>query len=1109
MEPWKQYQQQQDIKEQEKAKQEPTSAAPWMQYQQQPEQPAPAEQSNNAAPWTQYQTTPAAPEKPSSYERATSIRRTDKGGAIASEKITQEELEEIARQTGTDAQKLKEFVPYFGVFNQGDESIGSALKAAAGQAGKMAFGVPQKLLKMAQDDKYEEALDILGSLAGQKQSYFLDVAGILGGPGTAAIKAGKEISAAQKLGTVAKEVGKGATLGAAAGAAQADKDEELKGAATGAAVGGAIAAPLVTYKVMKNASKWSDNKIRQGIENIQKNSANIEDAYAAQRPARALEIEAIKEAAPAYRKDFSQFNISDETANRFISEEARTAALTEGTAENKLLSQFLNTKMGKVAGEGVRESADRSPEEINKALSYLKLRSINDDLKRTYGSTLDELSSRGSSEVSRLVDELDKTNFALQAVRGKGFEKRLNPFERIGYNIMKYTSDSKPFLQVLDDRYGTNWELIADNASKKMNLVYGAGIRKWAPQINEIAQAAKDPALFNKVVQEVESGVPVSKEAKYLADFFEQVRQDANSQGANIQKLSGAGYFPKLRKSPAEYIRSYRQEADKLQQTIDFSELTDESMKKLMKVNPEFRDFAEETLRMGDMSFSADNFKQAYSVLNNDISKARQALNMKSFAQMQRSDANLPMWARELDPAKAASRWVTNTYKYLALKDELTQLKSAEEIARKAKDTVAADYLKNLREDWMGGRINTVASWGKKQSEKWSIRMDQLKDQAIKDGQANKAWFYDGLKDLPDFLTKAQNTLYVNAMGLSPKAAAQNLASFYIQNFPELGHTDAIKYSMSALPKLGQLVRKGQMAEYVYQKGLIDRDWTGEAVNVLSNNLRQSLARRVGKKAAEKYSQAAMAAFKISEITARAMSSLMAEGIGKDVLKNPELRNKLLLNMKSGAYKRQLQNALEKRDEKQIVDVLTHYMNSNNMYNYQKLNQAEFARSLGPLVSMFSKWPTMAIGSVGKELLSGSGLTPAVAKNMRLLYAPLMTLYIADKVSDQTLKPAVGEQRYESVLGKKGLTGMNVVSAVPTDVFNKEGLLDKPVVRAAKAAGQFAADVVNTDTPFGKDFSKAYKEIAPIYVPVLPLIDKVMTREVPRLIYNEKPKKDK
>lgn len=1055
--------------------------------------------------WEQTTPTTAAPkevEGPGAYQRAEEIRQTPKGGLLASEKVTDDEIAEIAAQTGTDPEKLKEYVNYFGVFREGEEGPAATGKALLGQAGKLAFGIPQKIMKVAQDDKYEEALDILGALAGQKQSYFLDVAGMLGGPNVAVGRAIRAI--APETGAVTKALagaGEAIATGATAGVAQSEKGKELEGGLIGAGGGAIISALPATARGIKKFTNWSDKKIQEGLKNIRANSANIEEAYAKSLPERLPELNAKKAASRLNVRDPKEFTqqISDETAKALVGDDAIKKATTEGTAENTLVLQLL--------GRGERDTVLEA--EAAKALAFAKMKATSKELKRTFGESLTQLQKgRTPEDVSKLLDELDKTKFAMQAVAGKGFEKTFNPLERIGYKLMSYLSDSKPFLQILDDRYGTNWELIADNASKKMNLVYGASVRKFAKDISDIATLTKDPARYRQIVDEVESGNPTSPEAQKIKQFFETVLADANEKGANIQQLKGKGYFPKLRKSPVEYIRSYRQEADRLQEVhkIDFSDITDANLTKLMDAHPDIKSFIDETLRVTDLNVpTATNVKQAFMIMNGDIARARQALNLKAFATQQRSKTELPEWAREIDPAKAAQRWVTNTYKFLALKDELAQLNAAEQIAKKANDKVAAEYLRNLRQDWMGGRIDTLASWGKKQAEKWQINMDAAREKALKEGKTTLARWYEGAKDLPDMFTKAQNNVYTNALGLSPKAAVQNLASFYTQNFPELGHATSIYYTGKALPKLGKLIKNGELGDYVYRQGLLDRDWTAEAADVMAGNLRKSFARKMTSKAAEKYANVVMAAFKGSELTARAMTSLIAREIAEDMIPNPELRNKLVSGLKSGAYRRALQNALEKRDVEATKNILTTYMNSNNMYNYNKLNQAEFARSLGPMFSIFSKWPSMAIGVQMKDFLSGGGVTPAAIRSMRLLYLPYVTMYLADAVADRTVKPLVGEQRAEATIGKKGLHGMMLVDATPTGVFERGGILASPAVRAANTV---AKSIVSEDQ-LGERFTTAFKNLASTYVPVLPLVDRVMTRDIPKLIYNEKPERSK
>lgn len=1028
--------------------------------------------------------------KESAYSTAAQLNTTGKGGALQAKPITDAELEDIAHQTGTDAKALREIAPFFtGAPESANPSeIGMS---ALGRLGRMTFNVPQKLFKKyGADPKYEHALDILDELAKQKQSYGADIADVLtlGVPGAKAGAAAVEtLPAAAKVGL--KSVG-ATGVGAVAGAAGAEQGEEARGAAYGAALG-AMLSPAVTGRISK--------EVQKGIDRIKEKSPQVDQVFEEWAAKNKPEFDAVQElAAKADTKTPEAFHksVSPEVKLALIPQDAVDRAKTIGTSENGVLTKLLG-----------KETADLSDDEIRDILSYNRAKSLSKEMKRTYGSRLSDLQKQRDPESMKLlVQELERARVGLQAIGDKPLEK-YNPVEQLGYNVMSYLSDAKPMLQLVDDKYGTSLEQTADEASKNMNLIYANSVRKFAPAIKEIARMTSDSAEWPVIKQQIESRTfePGSK-AEKIANFFETALEDANSKGAGIQRLGSKGYFPMIRKGTAEYVKAFRDEFQKLQQSgIDFDNLSDDAIKRLSKENPAFRQFANEAMGVTQLEkLNSQNLKQAIMTLNGDLSRTRQALNISTFAVKERSKGaeGIPEWAAEQDPAKAAKRWITGVYKYAALKDPMAKLAAGARMIGRSGDSQTSQYLNNLRADWVGGRIGTLASWGRKQSEKLGLALQERIDQARANGQERLARAYEGAKDLPNLLPVGANNIYHNVLGLSPKAALQNMASFYTQSFPELGLANATYYTARALPKLAKLGTKA--ADYVYSKGLIDKDWTGEAVDVLTGQLRKGMVRELGSKAAEKYSHAIMAGFKASELYARAMTALIAEEVGKDMLTTPALRNRVLTNIKSTSYRRALENSLNARDEQAVQKLMVQYMNAGNMYNYSKINQAEFGRTLGPLFSVFSKWPSMAVGSQMREFLNGQGMSPAIAKASSMFWMPYLTMRMADSVSNNTVKPFVGEERYEAGMGKKGLHGMMLMDATPTNLLGRGGILDTPAMRAANQV----ANAVITENAGWDKFRKAFGDVLTNYVPVIPLVERMVTDTIPRFVQNEPKKKE-
>jgi hypothetical protein len=102
---------------------------------------------------------------------------------------------------------------------------------------------------------------------------------------------------------------------------------------------------------------------------------------------------------------------------------------------------------------------------------------------------------------------------------------------------------------------------------------------------------------------------------------------------------------------------------------------------------------------------------------------------------------------------------------------------------------------------------------------------------------------------------------------------------------------------------------------------------------------------------------------------------------------------------------------------------------------------SEYGRYMGPLFSIFSKWPTATAGKIAHAYMT-EGPGAGSARTFQTLLIPYFTLMMADQLIDSD------SDIYNRVVGSKGLKGWTQIDSLPTDFGVREGLLSTPIMAA-------------------------------------------------------------
>jgi hypothetical protein len=189
--------------------------------------------------------------------------------------------------------------------------------------------------------------------------------------------------------------------------------------------------------------------------------------------------------------------------------------------------------------------------------------------------------------------------------------------------------------------------------------------------------------------------------------------------------------------------------------------------------------------------------------------------------------------------------------------------------------------------------------------------------------------------------------------------------------------------------------------------------------------------------------------FQKSELAARAQVYHLGQDLGAEMVSNPQLGQQIVAKLNSPAYRRIIGQALQSGDTAAVQTQLTRYLNSNHLLNYDKANQAELVRAMGPMFSAFTRWPTATVGKVLSEYYDKPAMQASTSVARRML-APLVMLHLADQYVRGPEEDRKGISRV--ILGKD-LGELSPASALSPKTVERFGQAPGPI-KAAYQLGQ-------------------------------------------------------
>lgn len=948
------------------------------------------------------------------------------------------DFQAIAEKHGVDPKDLKAIAPYYGVQEQPTGGLagaaGQAAKYTAGFAGRVAFGIPQFIYKKLQDQPMREALDELNEI-GHKQKGYIEAGTELAAMPFAG--AGGATEEAASLATRAGRVVKSSAIGSGIGAANAPEGQEARGAKFGALFGGgvglagetlgaALARRGANQAEEAAASRMGSAELDKGADEIAAKTQDSEDIL---RNAVLNE----KEINPDQARTIVQEQLDPEVAKEAmdsgneVGHMLRKAVGAEDQSmpqQEAVMQQLAQTEVDNRTIQFAKSIEGKTPGDLDSA------RTIIDQYAERQGGP-EALEQKWQDFIrSEQVDRYINDSGARTVSRDKWWDKLLNFF-----------SGNQFVNRDIDDRFGTDTEGILSRMTAQNNRSTFAQ-KAFSTELDSIDRDAgklgveadlHNPEEAGKIRQALEAGSPEGLSPQeqqvagrihdYLNKFLDFVNGMSESSEKDITPLSipkRVNYFPHVMRDTPEIVNvvdekmdaTLKQLSEQLGRPItDIKQLNRGEFQSAMQSIPELQDIADAMRVLGRSE--APTRPQDFSARFTDQFRNRSGLvatETAARAAEERTDS-VPQWMLETDTMRALDKYTRNTLRHLYIRRPMDQLQKAAENIRNAGGEYEANYLNRLSQDQLGFRKNTAGEAQLQTSTAFMNTMDKLADKNPTMAPVIKA-----VKAVPSIMQNMVRGMFANVLGYRTRPLLMHGTQTLTKLMPELGMTPYGAYAAMRGVVGAALDFRGMYAE-AERLGNVVAEGHMQPSRALANGIQRSLVYKLPAGAINGINQVGMLPFEKMIQVNRSIAVSTAKVMAHDLARGSAAADGAL-----SRFPRNIQAAVRgTEDEAEKADVLGRYLNSVTQYNYDRMNMSEFGRTMGPLFSAFSTWPTNTLGDMVYEFRN-RGFMGGVARNAEKYVAPLGMLM----VTDYALRQALGNHgqatdRMKAIMGQGGL----------------------------------------------------------------------------------------
>lgn len=965
-------------------------------------------------PWDKFSKPLASSSKPWERFQPNSAQSLAQSEPVAPENepvedfLPREKFEEIGQKYGVSGEELRSLAPYYGARPEPETgSVGEAAsyagKRAAGFLGQtVGLGIPQFAYKKLQEPNMRKALDEVRDLA-LKQQTPLETAREFVTPIA-------QIPAVSAAGRIISAAGTGAAIGASG----SKEGKELEGAAVGGAIGGGLgAAGEVVGKLLRKAgatpieeqmARKQSVDLDQGIKDIQGKTEKSE---------KILEEIGFGDRTALKRADV------DSLVHEQISKDKLDDLLNPATEEGQVIRATITKNRPDEIGKlGIEETARR---QLADDIIHKRIIDFADDIgeKRPKDieeaiSTIKEFSSRQGGEAT--LNRYNQFKEVAQAERylaetGDRAAQKANALSRGA----DFVSDAQYVLRHIDERNGSKTEDILRSLNKDYNRSTFA-LKDFRQRQADLFKAAsksgtdKSVSESTKIYDALDKGAVQGLSPEELATaqnfkkYFDDTLEFANglvkSKDPRIAPLAipkRENYVPHMMKPVEETVplmeKKLTQALDQISSDLgrpiqDLAQLQPSEFTKAMK-NQDIQDLTA-ALKLFDNK-PVKNGQELSGRLKDMIGsrEGQIAMETKARSALERS-GEIPDFLLEKNLYKLADKYAANTLRHLYLRNSVDALRYEASKLNKAGASVDAKYVENLVKDILGVRKGTAAELFMQTKVQGMRKLDQMIDKVGKDSV--RGGILTAAKAIPDTMYDLSRQIYPNMLGyLNVRAALQNLTSGFTKLAPELGtkygYITTMRGAVYAVANMKKLIERAR------QMGNIPAEFTRKGEMAIQEGIRRSSLYRLSDSALEGMGKAGMVLFQLTENFNRALSTGVAEMMAHDLARGSRMAMDSLQSKFPVRIKKLVMANLH--DPEETSKVLAQYLNDTTQYNYNRMSMSEFGRTVGPMFSVFSKWPTATIGDILTELRT-KGVLKGSARAAEKYVVPLLLLQSMD-----------------------------------------------------------------------------------------------------------------
>jgi hypothetical protein len=920
------------------------------------------------------------------------------------------DIREIAAKEGVPYEKLRGALPFLGGKPE-NISWSDYLGRVGYTAALPLMGGAQKLYKMSQDDKTERAMDALQQLAAGRASY---------------LTTGAEVAAPASM--IGKSKKAAAAVGSVVGASNAPQGQELEGALLGAGLGIAAKAgeQLITRASREAATRTEQEVIRKTIQETPELDRGAQEILERRSESTHELFDFV-----SGQRDGLDSNIS----KLILREQVPVEVLTDSrTGLSKVLAEYYPESgeqlQQKLAGKVVEDRTIEFARHLNRQAdvnSLTQARKVIQDYTERQGGVTALRNKWDVYQTEQAALEYLVRNPALRTTRGD------NALDR----VLNHMSDAQFVLRDISERYGVALE----PAHQKLNRAYNrmsfarndsrkalAGIFRKHKSIDQeltrggrVYQALDTGDVSKLSEQEVAAYQDFQK---YFSDQLNYVNKLVTEKDKSINPLSipaRPNYVPHML---AEIDRLQGGFETRMQQALrdataklgfEVSDISKLSSGELDTVRVSSRGMQElieglELLNNKKIETGSDIVLRYNELLNSPGRGIR--LETAARAAMER-EGSIPDWMREKNLFILADKWSTNTLRHLYLRNSLDEMASQSRRIRAAGGTLESDYIDRLLQDINGIRSGTVASYTLEKRLEYMRRLDARIARA-KDPEKKLA--LQMAKAVPEVFSDLSKQIYPNLLGMSPRALIMNSTQLLTKTWPELGTV----YGPTAIIRglYNVATNYPQMRQRLTNSGFQPAEFTPKYRQAITEGIRRSSIYALPSNVVAKMGDVAMRMYTWMDSVNRMVSMSVADAMAHDLTipKPSRLAQRTLTNFPT-ALQREVAGA--GGDRAKISAILAGHLNASTQYNYNRASMSEFGRTMGPMFSIFSKWPTATVGEIVAEYRK-RGVLGGSARNAEKFILPLLAF-----------------QAFDSAVTGEGFTPWNEDTDEKTDVQKK------------------------------------------------------------------------